>query len=149
MKPYKYIIAVVVIAIFLALVISTKEGQIKLTDKYYNEGKFVENIDISTIKNENYILYVYNPYCSFPVPCEAIFKSFMDEYKIDIVSLPFSEFKNTYLYQTVKYAPSIIVVKNGRIVAYLDANSDKDTQKYQDEEAFKTWIEKYVYLNNN
>lgn len=143
----KYIIIAIVIT--LTLIIALKPDKIYLTDKYYNEGKFVEDIDISTIKSENYILYTYNPYCSFETPCEDVFKSFMEKNKIDIVSLPFSKFKNTYLYHKIKYAPSIIIVKNGKVVAYLDANSDKDTQKYQDEKIFETWIKKYIYINND
>jgi len=142
----KYIIVVIVVTL---TVIILKPSKMYLTDKYYSEGKFIENIDISTLKNENYILYTYNPYCSFETPCEDIFKAFMLKNKIDIISLPFSKFKETYLYSKIKYAPSIIIVKKRKVVAYLDANSDKDTKKYQDEKSFETWVKKYVYLNKN
>lgn len=142
----KYIIVVIIITLTLILILNP--NKIYLTDKYYNEGKFIENVDVSKVKEENYILYTYNPYCSFETPCEEIFKSFMEKNKIDIISVPFSNFKETYLYSKIKYAPSIIIVKKGEVAAYLDANSDKDTQKYQDEKAFETWIKKYVYLKS-
>lgn len=140
----KYIIVIVTTLIIIAL----RPNKIYLTDKYYSRGKFIDNIDISTIKTENYILYTYNPYCSFEIPCEDIFKKFMKKNKIDIISLPFSKFKSTYLYQKIKYAPSIIIINKGKPIAYLDANSDKDTEKYQDEKVFETWVKKYIYLKN-
>ena len=68
----------------------------------------------------------------------------MEKYKIDFLSMPFKEFKNTKYYNKVKYAPSIIIIKQGKIVSYLDANKDKDLQKYQDVHEFENWINKYI-----
>ena len=48
----------------------------------------------------------------------------------------------------MKYAPSIIIVKDKEIVSYLDANSDEDLDKYQDEEAFESYLNKYIYFND-
>ena len=73
----------------------------------------------------------------------------MEKYKIDILSIPFNDFKNTNYYKTVKYAPSIIIVKNGEIVSYLDANSDKDLDKYQNTDKFINWLKEYIYLEKN
>ena len=70
----------------------------------------------------------------------------MEKNNIAFVSIPFAEFKSTNYYNTVKYAPSIIVIKKGKIVDYLDADSDEDIIKYQDVEAFESWISQYIYL---
>ena len=106
-------------------------GKIYLNDKYYNNGNFikVKGNDLSNINNENYILFTYNNYCNMAIPCENIFQEFMTKYKIDFLSIPFEEFKTTKFYQTVKYAPSVLVVEHGNIVAYLNANSDDDLEK--------------------
>lgn len=139
----KNFLALLIIPIIIIIIMPNK---IYLTDKYYNEGKFIKKNSLSTIKNDNYILYTYNPFCSFPKPCEKVFKSFMIKYKIDIISMPFSSFKKTDLYKKVKYAPSVIIIKKGKAVAYLDASSDNDIDKYQDEQAFTAWIKNYIYL---
>ncbi|MCR4581030.1 MAG: thioredoxin family protein, partial [Bacilli bacterium] len=94
--------------------------------------------------NKNYVVYAYNYFCNFSVPCENIFKEFMDKYKIDFLSINIDEFKKTKLYETVKYVPTVIVVKNGKPVAYLDAESDDDLNKYQDADAFESWIKEYI-----
>lgn len=117
-----------------------------LDNNYYNEGNFI-NVKAKEFKNKgNYILYTYNSYCNFPVPCENIFKAFMENHNIDFLSMPFEEFRKTELYKKIKYAPSIIIVKDGKIISYLDADSDNDTDKYQDTKEFEKWISKYIYL---
>ena len=52
--------------------------------------------------------------------------------------------KKTYLYKKVKYAPSVIIVKKQKIIAYLDAEKDEDMDKYQDEKEFEKWLKKYI-----
>lgn len=71
----------------------------------------------------------------------------MNKYEIRFLSIPFENFKNTSFYNKVKYAPSIIIVKKGKVIAYLDANSDDDLRKYQDVDKFSEWIKKYIYLS--
>ena len=120
-----------------------------LSDNYYNNGEFIElkSNDLLDKVNDTYLLFTYNNYCSLPIPCEDIFKSFAKKYKIDFISMPFGEFKNTEFYNTVEYAPSVLRIKDNKIVAYLDANSDKDLEKYQDLKEFELWLDKYIYFN--
>ncbi len=119
-----------------------------LENKYYNKGEFItiDSSKFDDIKDESYVLFTYNNYCAFQVSCEDIFKSFMELYKIDFISIPVDEFKKTSLHDTVKYAPSIILVNKGKIVAYLDADKDEDLDKYQDSEVFAKWMNEYVYF---
>ena len=119
--------------------------RIHLEDKYYNKGEFIK-VESNDLKDENYVLFIYNSYCSFSVPCDDIFDSFMKKYDIDFLSMPFDKFKETKYYGTVKYAPSIIIFEKGNIIAYLDAESDEDLNRYQDTTAFEEWMNKYVYF---
>ncbi len=136
-----------IIIILLPLLILTgckKQEKITLTNKYYNEGKFITINTLENLEEETYILYTYNNYCTFEIPCDKIFKEYMEKYKIDFLSMPFKEFKETTMYTKVKYAPSVIIVKDGKIISYLDANKNKDLKKYQDMHEFETWINKYI-----
>lgn len=56
--------------------------------------------------------------------------------------------KKTYLYKKVKYAPSVIIVKKQKIIAYLDAEKDEDMDKYQDEKEFEKWLKKYIIFQH-
>lgn len=120
-----------------------------LEDKYYNNGNFisVSSIPLNKMKDESFILFTYNNYCSMAKPCEEVFQEYMKKYKINFLSITFEEFKKTNFYKTVKYAPSIIVVEKGTIVAYLDAESNDDLNKYQDTNEFEKWLNNYIYFS--
>lgn len=121
-------------------------NKVTLDSNFYNKGEFID-IKSEYLINENpnnYILFVYNSYCTLKIPCEDIFKEYMKKEKIDFLSMNIDEYKKTNLYETVKYAPTIIVVQNKKIVAYLDAESNEDLNKYQDVNEFEFWIDKYI-----
>ena len=122
----------------------TKIEKFYLDDKYYNEGNYIKVNDLNDYKKDSYVLYTYNNYCTFDKPCEEVFKGYMEKYKIDFVSIPFEKFKKTSYYPQVKYGPSIIIIKEGKIVTYLNANKDSDKDKYQDSKKFEEWINKYI-----
>ncbi len=135
---------VLLIAIFLLVGCSNKVFY--LTDKYYNNGEFINVVAADINYNESFIIYSHNNFCSLPIHCETIFKGVMQKYKLDFLSISFDEFKKTSFYDEVKYASSVIIVKDGKIKAYLDVNSDDDLEKYQDVIKFEAWLKDYIYL---
>ena len=148
----KILIVLLISLILTGCVFSKKQqdGKVRmyLSDKYYNLGEFikVDNKSLEKLNKDNYILFTYNPYCNLPISCEKIFEEFMKKYNIDFLSIPFDKFKETKYYDKIKYAPSIIIIKEGEIIDYLDANSDEDFKKYQDVSEFEKWLDSYVYF---
>lgn len=141
-----------IVFLFVGCNKNEQNNKVYLDKEFYNSNEFIAitRTEVEELKNTKsvYVLYTYNNYCSLPIPCEDIFKNFMEKYNISFYSIPYSEFKETYLNDTVKYAPSIIIVENGEIIDYLDANSDADYDYYQDLNKFTVWMEKYLYLSN-
>ena len=148
-------IFIIVLSILLLVGCTHKMNQdddkkrIYLSDSYYNKGEFIniESKELLDKVNDTYLLFTYNSYCNLPVSCEEIFKSFAKKYKIDFLTIPIDEFKNTKFYKTVKYAPSVMIIKNDEIIAYLDAESDADLNRYQNLEEFESWLDNYIYFN--
>ena len=148
-------IFIIVLSILLLVGCTHKMNQdddkkrIYLSDSYYNKGEFIniESKELLDKVNDTYLLFTYNSYCNLPVSCEEIFKSFAKKYKIDFLTIPIDEFKNTKFYKTVKYAPSVMIIKNDEIIAYLDAESDVDLNRYQNLEEFESWLDNYIYFN--
>ena len=141
---------VLLIAIFLLTgCVSNKVEKFYLNDKYYNEGNYIslDSVELENIKNDSMIIYTYNNFCNLPIHCENVFKEFMDKNKIDFISIPFAEFRLTSFYQYVSYAPSILIVNNGKIVDYLKTDSDSDYDKYQKSDEFEKWLDKYIYFS--
>lgn len=121
-----------------------------LNEKYYNQTDFIEvsTKDVNKlIENKtSFVIYVYNNFCNFKIPCESIFKEFIDTNQVGILKMKFEDFKNTDLYKKVQLAPTVIIVKDGKIVDYLQSDSNEDTNRYQDIKSFEKWIKKYVIL---
>ncbi len=137
---------IVAMAVVTYTLYKTNNNRIGITADYYGIGEFIETTSEELLKksDQNYVLFVYNNYCTFKIPCDEIFLSYMKNNKINFLSMTFEEFKKTTFYSEVKYAPSIIVVKNNKIIAYLDAEKDDDILKYQDVDEFSKWINKYI-----
>lgn len=144
----RYIILISIIIIIGILIFNNKIEKFYLEDKYYTGSDFIkiDSIGYDQIKDESYIMYVYNNYCPFPVSCESIFKEYMDKYKISFISMSIGDFNKISLHDKVKYAPTVILVNKGNIIDYLDSNDDKDLNKYQDIIEFEKWINKYIEL---
>ncbi len=56
----------------------------------------------------------------------------------------FVVFKNTRLYEIVKYAPAVVIVDKGKILAYTDKESDDFIKIYENKKDFYNWIKEYV-----
>ena len=141
---------IIIIGILLVTGCSDKIEKFHLDKNYYGANEYIpvtkENIEAN---RGNYLLFVYNNACSFGVPCEQIFEEFMKQENIAILSIPYTDFKETYLSKEVKYAPSVIIVNNKKVITYLDASKDEDVDRYQNVDKFKKWLEEYIYLTSN
>lgn len=142
-----------IILLFLVLIFAcacAKQDKFLLEDTYYGNGSLVEvttnDIENKLNSKESFLLFTYNNYCTLDIPCEDIFEEFTKKYQLSILSIPYDDFKKTSLHQKVKYAPSVLIIKEGKIVSYLDANAESDLKKYQDIEAFDSWIKEYINL---
>ena len=55
-------------------------------------------------------------------------------------------YKNTDLYKKVKYAPTILIVYKGKLIAYLDNENDDHIKYNESEEEFDKWFTSYVHV---
>ena len=137
---------IIIICLFLSA--CTNSSKFSIEKEYYKESKFIDvsSEDIKELKEnkKSFIVFTYNNYCMLEIPCDEIFKKVMNKYNISILYLPYEEMKKTFIYNEVKLAPSVILIKEGKIVAYLDAESNEDLLKYQDTEEFEKWLTSYI-----
>lgn len=139
----------IIIIMCLFLTACTNSSRFSIEKEYYKESKFinVKSEDIEKLKEnkKSFIVFTYNNYCILETPCDEIFKKVMDKYSLSFLYLPYEEMKNTFIYNEVKMAPSVILIKEGNIVAYLDAESDEDLPKYQDVDEFDKWLNSFIF----
>ena len=125
--------------------------KIKIDNELYNNYDYesLSNDKLETLISDkhSFILYTYNPYCPFKIPCETIFKSVLKDLNIKLYNIAFEDLKKTSLNDKISYAPSVIIFDKGKIKSYLDAESDDDLNKYQDINEFEEWMNNYVYFS--
>ena len=71
---------------------------------------------------------------------------FQKENKISFYYLTSDYVKDTLIYETVKYFPSVIIYDKGKIVKYLRFDSDEDKDFYRSYDGFSKWFKANVKL---
>ena len=151
MKQYlKYIIPILIVVIVcvVILIVPKNVKPFYVEEEYYNTNGLTE-IDSNKLEElindkKSFVLFAYSNVCMFSVPCETVFEESAVNMGINILSIPLTEYKGTSLYSKVKYAPTVIIIKNGKIVDYLDSNKDEHSPLYQDNTQFENWVHSYV-----
>ena len=146
------LILIAIISILIVLIVNKKnKNLIVLNEKDYNAAELItlnEDTFKEKIKNkDNFIVYIHIPgLCTSEIPFDPLVNKFIEKNEITIYSLPYSILKNTSLSKYIKYSPSLAIIKDGKLVVFLDANSDKDYEYYSSEEGLNKWIKSYVKI---
>ena len=148
MKKNSLIIGIVLLIMLLCTACGNKTFM--LEEKYYGESKFVEidNEDYDKLisDKESFAIFIYQPLCA----ASSSFKEVLTEYSntkgVVFYKMTQTKMKESKLGETLKYYPSLVIVKDGKVVDYLDANSSDDTRYYQNAENFNNWFTTYVEL---
>ena len=146
------VLILVVAAIVVFLIFQNQSKIFSLESKYYNTGEKIE-INISELEElisdkESFVVFVSQDMCLASSNFEVVINDFLEEYPITIYEINYSELKESDLGDFLEYYPSFVIYKNGKMVDFLDANADEDTDYYKTKEGFKNWFTQYVNLDN-
>lgn len=143
------------LAILFAVVFITGCGTktpIKLDDKFYNSTEYIQltgaELNDMQDSDSSYLIYLHNDNCTLVIPFKEILDKYVDKYHISFYNMRFEEFKDTYMHDEVKYAPSVIIVSKGKVIDYLNADKDEDYERYQDVDKFAEWLNSYIEVED-
>lgn len=129
------------------------EKTFSLEDKYYmnmtvNE---IEKDGLEKLINdkESFGVFIYQPLCAASSAFEKVLNEFIESYRVSFYKMSFTNMKETELGAEIKYYPSFVIYKDGKMVDYLDANSEEDKESYQDLSGFTKWFKKYVEIDES
>lgn len=125
------------------------DPKVKLDAEYYADG--VEFMELPAEEYEelakakkSFVVFVDQDGCTTADRLREYVARCMTEMGILAYEMMFSELKETSLHEQVKYYPSVVVVDKGAVRAYLRADSDDDAEAYNNYDAFKEWMRKYL-----
>ena len=119
---------------------NTNGQQIEIA-KEAKENEVVPFFENLVASKKSFVLYVSLPICNGDA---AKFKEYVLDFqrknRLSFYYLTSDYVKDTSLYQTVKYFPSVIIYKDGKIINYLKYDSDSDLEYYKSYNGFERWF---------
>lgn len=134
----------------------SSEDQVVLDSEYVGtDGKQIEISKVSEDVSEfldklisekkSFVVYVSLPICSGET---AEFKEhvlrFQKDNNLSFYYLTSDYVKDTAIYQSVKYFPSVIIYDKGEISKFLRFDSDEDKEYYRSLDGFSKWFKANV-----
>lgn len=117
----------------------------KMIDLAKEKEDPVSFLDELAAKKQNFVVYVSLPICNGDA---AQFKEYVLDFqrkeKLSFVYLTSDYIKDSFIYETVKYYPSVIIFKEGKIINYLRYDSDEDVEYYKSYDGFAKWFKANV-----
>lgn len=150
----------IVVSILLIITIFSATGCFKkekekflLNEKYYTSSAS-SDLDVATynklIENkESFGIFLYQPLCSVSYKFNKVLTEFSRTYQVSFYKMPFSSIKNTNLKDKIKYYPSFVIFHEGKLVDFLDAESNNDISHYESVKGFKKWFSNYVEFDES
>lgn len=147
------LIVLIVLSFLVTIILKQNNKPFYLEDSYYGINNVTEiNVDeLNELINnkKSFAVFVYQPMCITSCDFEKVLDEFLEEEKISIYKIAFSDIKDTEIGKSVKFYPSFIIYNNGNMIDFLESNKDEDVNYYTSKEGFKKWFTKYVKLKND
>ena len=125
---------------------NTNGNQIEIA-KEVKENEVVPFFEELVASKKSFVLYVSLPICNGDA---AKFKEYVLEFQkknhVSFYYMTSDYIKDSSLYKTVKYFPSVITYKDGKIVNYLKYDSDEDKEFYKSYSGFEKWFNANVKI---
>ncbi len=155
MKKGGVCLSIVIVFVLIIVILNTNRNAKKfyLEDTYYGTNDMIE-IKIDKLNQlidnkESFAVFIYQPMCVTSSNFESVLSTFLEDKQISIYKIPFSNIKETDIGNFIKYYPSFIIYKEGKMVDFLEADKDEDIDFYISKEGFASWFAKYVEFRDN
>lgn len=121
-----------------------------LDQAYYGSSEQI-NIDAAEYEQlvdekASFVLFVDMTGCITAEGLRTMTSEIAAENQIQFLHIMWPEAKTTSLHGPVKYYPSIVIVHNGEIVDFLQADSDEDAKYYNSKDELANWLMHYINL---
>ena len=135
--------------LFMGAVSGWFDNSVVLDSEYFSDN--ADFMEISADEYEelvqakkSFVVFIDQDGCTTADRLKGYMSQYMKEAGFSAFKIMFSDVKKSSLHNEVKYYPSVALVDKGTVIAYLRADSDEDADFYNNYDAFKAWLEKYL-----
>ncbi|MBQ3293396.1 hypothetical protein IJG93_03825 [Candidatus Saccharibacteria bacterium] len=157
LKIWQLLIGLVLVVggttVFVVLVSGALGGSSVMLDSEYLcgescDGEYME-LEPATYESliadgKSFVVFVDQGGCTTADRLEGYVKDYGVSHGFKVYRMMFEDMKKTSLHEFIKYYPSVAVISRGKVVGYLRADTDEDSDAYNKYEAFEEWMGKYL-----
>ena len=93
---------------------------------------------------KSFVVMVDQGGCTTADRLKGYTKDFAASKGFKVYKMMFEDMKKTSMHDFVKYYPSVVVVSRGKVIGFLRADADEDSDMYNNYEDFSNWLAKYL-----
>lgn len=141
---------IALIAASCAIFFATRPASFRLDDRFYGDAT-LETISADDLQRlvddkSSFAVFVSQPSCRTSADFEKNLQSFIAKYPMHFYEIAFSNLKTLPFAEKVRFYPSFLIFKDGKLVDFLEADSGEDASAYTSLDGFETWFTKQVSL---
>ena len=95
-------------------------------------------------EKKSFVVFVDQGGCTTADRVEEYITEFGKKNNFKVFKIMFEDMKETSLHDSVKYYPSVAVISKGKVIKWLRADEDEDSDMYNNYDAFEKWMQKYL-----
>ena len=141
---------VVIAGLIVGLIIfmMVRPWPVKLADEYYGESEMMtltkDEYEKLLAEGKSFVVMVDNAGCTTTERMRGMMAEFPGEMQFKYYQMMWPEAMESSLHEYVKYFPSVVVVKDGKVAYYLRADADEDAIYYNSGDELEKWLRERV-----
>lgn len=136
-----------VVGLFFGIM-SYQRRPVVLDAEFYGESEAMDidgaGYEKAIAEKKSFVVLVDNENCVTARNMRKMMGGFPEELQFRYYRIMWPEALRVSLHDYVKYFPSVAVVRNGEMVAWLRADADEDAAYYNDAEALEGWLRRWI-----
>lgn len=137
--------------VFLSVLLYAKNARFALSSEYYGVGEIqtITTDELQTLIDEqkSFGLFVSQPACQASADLEKHLREFLDVHLLKFYEISFSALKDSDIISGLHFYPSFAIFRDGKVIDFLEADSDADASAYTSVDGFTDWFSSYVKLS--
>lgn len=141
---------IIIIAVVCGIIFALHPAPFRLDDQYYGEAS-LETISADQLQQlvdekSSFAVFVSQPACRASDNFEKVLQSFVAEHPMKFYEIAFSDLENLPFVADVRFYPSFLIFKKGKLVGFLEADNDDHAAAYTSLDGFQTWLTEQAIL---
>ena len=145
------LVAVVVLVVGVIVFITQQNSRFMLDEEFYVAS--VDTVSMSEIQKliddkKSFLLFVSQPDCRTADDFRIVTQDLIANYPLSVFEISSADFNQDVIENKVRFYPTLMIFKNGKLVDYLESNNDADVAAYTTVGGLKIWLEQNIILKS-